>query len=245
MLAKDDLQDSSSWSSSPLLLLREIHSKLLTQYNCKEVCAPSQSQAHVGARGGLSSQDGVSQQQEDAPLFVPQLNRLHEASILRGEHASDVAVTAIPAQNRVTLVTFQNLSMWQPFKVLKKTFAVSRRAEQLRLRAQQRVVATVEDSVLHTEMENLESEEEDAPRRVLYFKPMSWLGQIRPHHRDEAWSAISNRHSLRLVTVQIYRPWRSYHSRLAVAGSFRSIRLGTTFALVPTTLVQEDSRLGG
>ncbi len=52
-----------------------------------------------------------------------------------------------------------------------------------------RVVATVEDSVLRTEMENLESEGEDAPRRVLYFKPMSWLGQIRPHRRDEAWSA--------------------------------------------------------
>ena len=29
-LPKDDLQDPSSWSSSPLLLLRDIHSKLLT-----------------------------------------------------------------------------------------------------------------------------------------------------------------------------------------------------------------------
>jgi hypothetical protein len=46
-------------------------------------------------------------------------------------------------------------------------------SEQLRLRAQQRVVSTIEDSVLHTEMENLESEEEDTPRRVLYFNPMS------------------------------------------------------------------------
>ena len=79
---------------------------------------------------------------------------------MRGEDASNVAVTAIPAQNRVTL---QILSMWQPFKDLKQTFAVSRRVKQLRLRAQQRVVATVEHSVLRTEMENLESEEEDAP----------------------------------------------------------------------------------
>ena len=114
----------------------------------------------------------------------PQLNRLHEA-IVRGEDDSNVAVTAVPAQNRVTL---QILSMWQPVKDLKLTFAVSRRVEQLRLRAQQRGVATVEDSVLRTEMENLESEEEDAPRRVLWYKPMSWLGQIRPHRRDEAWS---------------------------------------------------------
>ena len=72
-------------------------------------------------------------------------------------------------------------------------FAVSRRAEQLRLRFQQRIVATAEDSVLRTEMENLESQEEDAPnvlpKRVLWYTPMSWLGQIRPHRRDEAGSA--------------------------------------------------------
>jgi hypothetical protein len=41
-LPKDDLRDSSSWSSPPLLLLRDIHVKLLTQYDCKEVCAPPQ-----------------------------------------------------------------------------------------------------------------------------------------------------------------------------------------------------------
>ncbi len=43
-LSKDDLQDSSSWSSSPLLLLRDNHSNRLTQYNCNESCVPSQSQ---------------------------------------------------------------------------------------------------------------------------------------------------------------------------------------------------------
>ena len=73
---------------------------------------------------------------------------------MRGEDASNVAVTAIPAQNKVTL---QILSMWSPFKDLQLTFAVSRRAEQLRLCVQQCVVATVEDSVLRTEMASLES----------------------------------------------------------------------------------------
>jgi hypothetical protein len=47
-LPKDDLQDSFSWSSSPLLLLRDIHSKLLTQYNCK---APGAAQKGEGSRG--------------------------------------------------------------------------------------------------------------------------------------------------------------------------------------------------
>jgi hypothetical protein len=44
-------------------------------------------------------------------------------------------------------------------------------------------------SVLKMEMTVLESQEEDAPNRLLFFKPMSWLGQIRPHRRDESWSA--------------------------------------------------------
>jgi hypothetical protein len=38
-------------------------------------------------------------------------------------------------------------------------------------------------------MAGLGSQEEDAPKRVLFFKSMSWLGQIRPHRRDESWSA--------------------------------------------------------
>ncbi len=52
----------------------------------------------------------------------------------------------------------------------------SRHAEQLRSDSQQRVVDTVEESVLKTEMTDLESQEEDAPKRILFFKPMSWLG---------------------------------------------------------------------
>jgi hypothetical protein len=60
-LPKDDLRDSSSWVSSPLVLLRDIHSKLLTQYDCKkEVCAQSQSQDNVGAGAGPSSQSQVN-----------------------------------------------------------------------------------------------------------------------------------------------------------------------------------------
>ena len=38
-------------------------------------------------------------------------------------------------------------------------------------------------------MTGLESQEEDDPKRVLFFKPMSCLGQIRPHRRDESWSS--------------------------------------------------------
>ena len=50
-------------------------------------------------------------------------------------------------------------------------------------------MATVEDSVLRAEMGALESQEEDAPKRVSWYKSMAFGGVIRPHRRDEAWSA--------------------------------------------------------
>ena len=148
---------------------------------------PSPSQVNTGSSGRLSSQDGVSQQQETTSLSLPLLNRLIEASFVRDESsASNADVAVIPSQFKLTK---QILLHWQPFRDLKLMFAGSRRAEQLSLRSQQRVVATVEESVLKTEMAGLESQEEDAPKRLLFFKPMCWLGQIRPHRRDESWSA--------------------------------------------------------
>jgi hypothetical protein len=168
------------------MLLRDSHSKLIDQYDCKEVCAPSPSQVNGGAGGRLSSQDGVSQQEETTSLELPQINRLIEASFVRDESSvSNADATALPSQYRVTQ---QILSHWKPFQDLKLMFAGSRRAEQLSLRSQQRVVTTVEESVLKTEMTGLESQEEDTPKCILFFKPMSWLGQIRSHRRDESWS---------------------------------------------------------
>jgi hypothetical protein len=35
----------------------------------------------------------------------------------------------------------------------------------------------------------IESQDEDAPKRLLWYKPIGFLGVIRPHRRDEAWSA--------------------------------------------------------
>ena len=126
---------------------------------------------------------------------------------MRGEDAPNLPT--LPLQKRVTL---QILNHFQPFKDLKETFAVSRRAEQLCLRTKQRIVATVEDSVLRTEMENLESQEEDAPKRV--------LAEMRPG------LLVSGRPFLPLVSVQKYRPWRSCHSRLVVAKKFTIDALG-------------------
>jgi hypothetical protein len=68
------------------------------------------------------------------------MNPLHEVYHVRGEDDSNM--TTIPSQHRVTM---QILEHWQPFQDLKLTLSVLRRAEQLRLRTEQRIVATVED----------------------------------------------------------------------------------------------------
>ena len=74
-IPKDDLRDSSSWSSTPLLLLRDIHSNLLTQYDFKET----------------------------DPHSLPQINLLFETSFVRDESSdSNVDVAVIPSQSRVT-----------------------------------------------------------------------------------------------------------------------------------------------
>jgi hypothetical protein len=125
--------------------------------------------------------------QKKYPLSLPQLNCLHEASFARDESStSNDGVAAIPSQLKVTQ---QILLHWQPFRDLKLQFVGSRRQEQLSSRCQQRVVVTVGESVLRMEISGLESQEEDAPKSILFYKPMSWLGQIRPHRRDESWSA--------------------------------------------------------
>ena len=113
----------------------------------------------------------VSQQQQTAPLPLPHFNRLFVSSFARDESSvSNAGVAAILSQFKVTQ---QILLHWQPFRDLKLKFVGSRRAEQLSLRSQQRIVATVEESVLRTEMVFLESQEEDVPKRILFFKPMS------------------------------------------------------------------------
>ena len=107
-LPKDNLKDSSTWSSPPLVLFRDIHDSFLAKYDCKDSVSPP-TQPGARARPARDSQDGLDgvSQQEVVPLFLPQLNQFHELSFVRGEDASNVV--AIPTQHRVTQ---QILSRW-------------------------------------------------------------------------------------------------------------------------------------
>jgi hypothetical protein len=103
------------------------------------------------------------------------INLLFETSFVRDESSAsnDDDVDVIPSQCRVTQ---QLLSHWQPFRDLKLMFPDSCRTEQSSLLSQQHIVTTVEDSELRTEMVVLESQEEDSPKCILFFKPMNCLG---------------------------------------------------------------------
>jgi hypothetical protein len=84
--------------------------------------------------------------------------------------ASNADVPVIPTQYKVTQ---QILIHWKSFLNLKLMFVVSRRTEQLSLCSQQCIVVTVEDSVLRKEVADHESQDEDVPKCILFFNPMS------------------------------------------------------------------------
>ena len=67
-----------------VILVRDIHDGLLGKYDSKD-SVPPPAQSGVRDRPGRDSQDGLdgASQQETDPLFLPQLNYLHEFSFVR------------------------------------------------------------------------------------------------------------------------------------------------------------------
>ena len=57
----------------------------------------------------------------------------------------------------------------------------------LKLHAPQSCVATHDDSALRAELEELEPEGKNAKARRLWYKPLAWLGVIRPLAQGEDW----------------------------------------------------------
>ena len=90
----------------------------------------------------------------------------------------------MPTQKRVT----QQLSThWAPFKALRQRYAGSRFEQQLQLHLPQKHKATEQDSALRVEMTGLEDQADNAKPRELLWKPLSWLGTLRPTTANDAW----------------------------------------------------------
>ena len=183
------LNDSSTWVAPPLCTLKRLHQSLVQDFDCMDQPAavlPTQPGA-----GGAAAEAGAVQQpqpagpQDNGQLLLPQLNRLHEA-YKRSQVASSASSSSqdqqppkptIPTQKRVT----QQLSThWSSFKALRQSYAGSRFEQQLQLHLPQKHKATEQDSTLRVEMNGLEEQADNAKPRELWWKPLSWLGTLRP-----------------------------------------------------------------
>jgi hypothetical protein len=90
----------------------------------------------------------------------------------------------IPSQRRLTQ---QLTKHWPQFKALRQHYASTRFEEQRQLHLPQKNKATVPDSSLRGEMNALEEQADNAKARDLYWKPLSWLGTIRPSSANHAF----------------------------------------------------------
>ncbi len=98
-------------------------------------------------------------------------------------------------------------------------FVVSCRTEQLSLLSQQHIVVTFEDSELRTEMDVLESQEEDDPKCILFFQSSLnwWVGWDRSGLTVEMKPGLIVSGRLSLT-----RPWAS-RSRSSLKSLWRLV----------------------
>jgi len=84
------------------------------------------------------------------------------------------------------------------YKALRQRYAGTRFEKQRQLHLPQKHKATVPESTLRVEMNGLEEQGDNAKVRDLYWKPLSWLGTIRPSSANDAfdpnlWATLSPR----------------------------------------------------
>jgi hypothetical protein len=200
-LPGNDLHDPATWSAPPLYTLKHLHAALLQDYDCTEQPAADLPALPSGAGGSAAANAGApppppparSQDTGSGTLVLPQLNRLHEAYKRRqvappaSSSSQDQQPTAsgpIPSQRRLTQ---QLTAHWPQFKILRQRYAGTRFEEQRQLHMPQKHKATVPDSALRMEMNALEAQADNAKARDLHWKPLSWLGTLRPTTANDAW----------------------------------------------------------
>jgi hypothetical protein len=100
------------------------------------------------------------------------------------QQAQQSQKSVIPIQHSVTEQLTKN---WATFQDLCQHYICTRFEEQLQLHLPQQHKATVTDSTLRVEMNALEEQANNVKARYLYWKPLSWLGTIRPTSTNNAF----------------------------------------------------------
>jgi hypothetical protein len=200
VLPCNDLQDPSSWVAPPLCTLKRLHGDLAAVRLHRAVGSGTARAAVAG--GGAAAHAGAhpqthagSQDNGNGKLLLPQFDRLHLAfkrsqvspsasSSTQDQLSQHLPKSDIPTQRRVTEQLTKN---WAPFKVLRQRNGGTRFSEQRQLHLPQKHKATVADSTLRVEMSGLEDQADNAKARELFWKPLSWLGTIRPTSANDAF----------------------------------------------------------
>jgi hypothetical protein len=195
---------SSHLDGTLLCQINQMHEDLLQHCDCTDQQAAAQPAPQSGAGGSAAENAGANPQPQPAgsqdtghgKLVLPQLNRLHEAfkrsqvSHPASSSSQDQKPTRrpspIPSQRRLTQQITQH---WPQFKALRQHYASTRFEEQRQLHLPQKHKATVPESILRVEMNALEEQTDNAHARDLYWKPLSWLGAIRPSSANDAFDA--------------------------------------------------------
>jgi hypothetical protein len=201
-LPGNNLQDPDTWDAPPLRQLKRMHEDLLQRYDCTDQPAAAQQAPPSGAGGSPAANAGANPQPQPAgsqdngngKIVLPQLNRLHEA--FKRSQVSPPASSSsqdqqpnrprpIPSQRRLTQ---QLTKEWPQYKALRQRYAGTRFEEQRQLHLPQKHKAAVPEPALCVEMNVLEEQADNAKARDLYWKPLSWLGTIRPSSANDAFN---------------------------------------------------------
>jgi hypothetical protein len=110
-------------------------------------------------------------------------------------NAFQAGPSPIPSQHRLTQ---QLTKQWPQFETLRPNYACTRFEEQRQLHLPQKHKATVPESTLRVEMNRLEEQADNAKACDFFWKPLSWLGTIRPSSANDAfdpalWTTFSPR----------------------------------------------------
>jgi hypothetical protein len=102
-LPKDDLPDSASWSSPPLVLLRDIHNGVLANYDCKDTVLPQFSLARELVLVAAHRTVMYSSRLAFFYLFYFRSLTGFQKPTMCGERTIPTCPGTIPSQHRVTI----------------------------------------------------------------------------------------------------------------------------------------------
>jgi len=195
-----DLTDPATWHAPTLTRLRDIHTLLLSTYQCQHAPAPA-SPAPSQPAPPPSSQPSAS-----PPTGVLVLAQLHQLASNAQPSSAVQIVTSLPTQRRLTRQLVQH---HPPFITLRSLHLQNRPGEQQKLQTAQKYRAVADDSALRGEMQILEPQAQDAEPRNLFYSPLSFLAQITSHSQPwplDLWQTFISTSLGAPVPILVHHP---------------------------------------